>query len=138
MEQGNTAITTSPAELARMFSDRQAVDAVPCPVRDVLDRVGDKWTILVLIALANNPRRFSEVNRAIPDISKRMLSQTLRALERDGLILRKVFATKPPSVEYSLTELGCTLFEPLIMLVRWIERNHPAIRTAHQHYDAST
>jgi DNA-binding HxlR family transcriptional regulator len=109
-----------------------------CPVRDVLDRVGDKWTILVLIALADSPRRFSQLQRAIPDISKRMLSQTLRTLERDGLVLRRVFATKPPSVEYRLTELGCTIFEPLTALVRWVERSHGAIHAARQHYDASS
>lgn len=121
-----------------MYSERQAsnLDASECPVRDVLDRVGDKWTMLVLIALADTPRRFSDLNRAIPDISKRMLSQTLRALERDGLVLRRVFATKPPSVEYRLTELGRTLFEPLTMLVRWVERSHGAIRAARRRYDA--
>ncbi|MGO4126930.1 winged helix-turn-helix transcriptional regulator [Inquilinus sp. YAF38] len=107
-------------------------------MRDVLSRVGDKWTMLVLLTLAEAPHRFSQVQRAIPDISKRMLSQTLQTLERDGLVLRQVFATKPPSVEYRLTELGCSLFEPLTALVRWVERSHSSIRAARQDYDTSS
>ena len=75
-------------------------------MRDVLDRIGDKWSTLILSTLARGPQRFSAVRRAIPDISKRMLTQTFRDLERDGLITRTVFPTKPPSVEYRLTPLG--------------------------------
>ena len=109
-----------------------------CPVRDVLDRIGDKWSTLVLVTLANAPHRFSAVQRAIPDISKRMLTQTFRDLERDGLIARKVFPTKPPSVEYSLTPLGETILEPLTVLVRWAERSHAAIKTARLAYDGTS
>ncbi len=108
-----------------------------CPVRDVLDRIGDKWSTLVLGNLAPGPRRFSAVRRAIPDISKRMLTQTFRDLERDGLIARTVFPTKPPSVEYRLTPLGSTILEPLAALVRWADRNHAAIKTARSIFDAS-
>ncbi|MGH6837555.1 MAG: winged helix-turn-helix transcriptional regulator [Methylocella sp.] len=82
--------------------DAQSVEPVRCPVRDVLDRIGDKWSILMIMTLATRPQRFSELHRAIRDISKRMLTQTLRDLERDGLITRHVFPTKPPSVEYRL------------------------------------
>lgn len=108
-----------------------------CPVRDVLDRIGDKWSTLVLVTLATAPHRFSAVQRAIPDISKRMLTQTLRDLERDGLVARAVFPTKPPSVEYKLTTLGETILEPLNVLVGWADRSHGAIRNARLAYDAT-
>jgi DNA-binding HxlR family transcriptional regulator len=106
-----------------------------CPVRDVLDRIGDKWSTLILGVLAEGAHRFSAVQRAIPDISKRMLTQTLRDLQRDGLIARAVFPTKPPSVEYRLTPLGETILEPLAVLVRWADRSHAAIRTARSAFD---
>ena len=108
-----------------------------CPVRDVLDRIGDKWSMLILSTLARGPHRFSAVQRAIPDISKRMLTQTVRDLERDGLIARAVFPTKPPSVEYRLTSLGETLLEPLAVLVRWADRSHAAIRNARSTFDTT-
>jgi DNA-binding HxlR family transcriptional regulator len=109
-----------------------------CPVRDVLDRIGDKWSTLVLVTLANGPLRFSAVQRAIPDISKRMLTQTFRDLERDGLIARQVFPTKPPSVEYRLTPLGETVLEPLAVLVQWADRSHAAIKNARLAYDETS
>lgn len=104
----------------------------------MLDRIGDKWSTLILGTLAQGPHRFSAVQRAIPDISKRMLTQTLRDLERDGLILRKVFPTKPPSVEYRLTSLGETILEPLTVLVQWADRSHAAIRTARLAFDGAS
>ena len=107
-----------------------------CPVRDVLDQLGDKWSTLLLIALAGGPRRFGVLRRTVPDISQRMLTQTLRDLQRDGLIRRQVFPTKPPSVEYSLSPLGTSLLEPLAALVAWAERNHADIRVARARYDA--
>jgi DNA-binding HxlR family transcriptional regulator len=109
--------------------------AADCPVRDVLDRIGDKWSTLILGTLAAGPHRFSAVQRAIPDISKRMLTQTFRDLERDGLIARTVFPTKPPSVEYRLTQLGHTILEPLEVLVRWADRSHAAIKNARLAFD---
>lgn len=112
-------------------------DAGRCPVRDVLDHLGDKWTTLVVIALAVGPRRFSAIGRAVPDISKRMLTQTLRDLERDGLVGREVFPTKPPSVEYRLTDLGGSLLDPLAYLVSWAERTHDDIRAARSAFDAA-
>lgn len=87
--------------------------ALECPVCDVLDRAGDKWSMLMIAALAGGPRHCSTLHRAIPDISKRMLTQTLRDLERDGLIEREVIATKPPSVEYRLPSLGMSLLDTL-------------------------
>jgi DNA-binding HxlR family transcriptional regulator len=106
-----------------------------CPVRDVLDRIGDKWSTLILVTLAAGPRRFSAVQRAIPDISKRMLTQTFRDLERDGLIARTVYPTKPPSVDYQLTPLGTTILEPLAFLVRWADSSHAAIKKARLAFD---
>ena len=92
-------------------------DAAACPFRNVLDRVGDKWTLLALVALAAQPRRFSKLHRAIPDISKRMLTQTLHDLERDGLVDREVFPTKPSQVRYSLSAMGRSVLTPLAGLV---------------------
>jgi DNA-binding HxlR family transcriptional regulator len=101
-----------------------------CPVRDVLDQISGKWSTLLVMILAMRPHRFGELRRAVPDISQRMLTQTLRDLQRDGLISRHVFPTQPPSVEYRLTPLGRSFLRPLIGLVRWSLRNHQAIRAA--------
>ena len=124
--------------LADRFADWQAsgFDAAACPVRNVLDRIGDKWTMLTLAALAAAPRRFSELHRMVPDISKRMLTQTLRDLERDGLATRHVFPTKPPRVEYRLSALGQSVLEPLADLARWAENNFSSIREARARFDA--
>lgn len=113
-----------------------AVDMPQCPVRGVLDRVGDKWTTLIVITLAERPHRFTEIHRAVPDISRRMLTQTLRELERDGMVLRQVFPTKPPSVEYRLTSLGESLLQPLAGLIAWAEANQARIEDARAAYDA--
>ena len=110
-------------------------DATRCPVRNVLDQLGDKWTTLILIVLSERPHRFSEFLRAVPDISRRMLAQTLRDLERDGMIVRRVFPTKPPSVEYRLSPLGRSVLEPLDALVLWAKRSQPAIEAARRAYD---
>ena len=127
------------AVLAERFAAWQAqgLDAVRCPVRNVLDHIGDKWTTLVLISLAQGPRRFSAVRRATPDISKRMLTQTLRGLERDGLITRKVYPTKPPSVEYALSPSGLSVMEPLAALVTWAEAQFPEIERSRAAFDAA-
>ncbi|MBE7184834.1 MAG: helix-turn-helix transcriptional regulator [Methylobacterium mesophilicum] len=106
-----------------------------CPVREVLDQIGDKWTTLVLLMLADQPQRFSQLMRAVPDISKRMLTQTLRELERDGMAIRTVFPTKPPSVEYALSPLGRSVLVPLGALVEWADSNHAAIRAARRAFD---
>jgi DNA-binding HxlR family transcriptional regulator len=113
-------------------------DADNCPVRNVLDRIGDKWTMLMLLALAAAPRRFGVLHRMMPDISKRMLTQTLRSLERDGLVTRHVFPTTPPSVEYRLSALGRSSLTPLSALVEWAEQNFAQIRVARTRFDAET
>lgn len=110
-------------------------DFANCPVRDVLDRVGEKWTLLILIALADEPRRFSALQRLIGDISKRMLTQTLRILERDGLVERTVYPTKPPSVDYRLTDLGRSSLVPLASLISWAGSRHDEIRAARAVFD---
>lgn len=101
-----------------------------CPVRDVLDHIGDKWSSLLVLTLAQGPRRFGELRRELPDISQRMLTQSLRDLQRDGLVHREVFPTTPPSVAYSLTPMGESLLGPLNALVAWAEAQHPAILKA--------
>ncbi len=118
------------------FWRAHAFDVAGCPVRSILSHVGDKWTTLILIALAADNRRFSDFRRVVPDISKRMLTQTLRDLERDGLVTRHVFATKPPSVEYRLSNLGRSLLEPIAALVVWAENTRMAITEARLTYDA--
>jgi len=117
------------------------IDGVPvsmddCPVRDVLDSVGGKWTSLMILGLADGPRRFSQLRRFIPDISQRMLTQTLRDLQRDGYLTRTVYPTQPPSVEYQLTPLGHSFLALLRTLVQWSTDNHAAIRAARTAYDA--
>ncbi len=107
-----------------------AVDSARCPVRDVMDHIGDKWSSLLLVALGARPHRFGQLKRAVPDISQRMLTQTLRDLQADGLISRHVFATLPPSVEYRLTSLGESLMPSLMALMKWAADHHPQIRQA--------
>jgi DNA-binding HxlR family transcriptional regulator len=103
----------------------------------VLDRVGDKWSSLIMGSLGNGPLRFGALRREIPDISQRMLTETLRNLQRDGFLSRTVFPTQPPAVEYGLTELGRSLLEPLSALALWSAQNHDAIRNARRSYDAT-
>jgi len=107
-----------------------------CPVRDILGRVGDKWTKLVVSNLGAGPLRFSELKRRIGGISQRMLTETVRTLERDGILLRTVYPTIPPKVEYSLTPMGKTLLIPLQALVAWALENGPQIKQSRLDYDA--
>ncbi|QRI65399.1 helix-turn-helix transcriptional regulator [Shinella sp. PSBB067] len=116
--------------------DGVAMSMDDCPVRDVLDSVGGKWTSLMILGLAEGPRRFSQLRRFIPDISQRMLTQTLRDLQRDGYLTRTVYPTQPPSVEYGLTPLGQSFLALLRSLVQWSTQNHAAIRAARTAYDA--
>jgi DNA-binding HxlR family transcriptional regulator len=111
--------------LGAKFADWAALglDASRCPVRNLLDRIGDRWSTLLIATLASGPKRFSALARAVPDISKRMLTQTLRTLETDGFVHRDVQPTVPPSVTYSLTPLGLSFAGPLLALVEWAEAN---------------
>ncbi|HEX8281539.1 MAG TPA: helix-turn-helix domain-containing protein [Chthoniobacterales bacterium] len=102
-----------------------------CPSRIVLERIADKWTALIIQILSEGELRYSALHRRIGDISQKVLTQTLRSLERDGLVRRKVYGGAPPKVEYSLTALGRTLIEPLQGLCRWTEK-HLAEMEAHR------
>lgn len=106
-----------------------------CPVRDVLERVGDTWTVLVVLRLGEQPMRFRELLRAVEGISQRMLTVTLRALERDGLVLRRVFDTRPPAVQYRLTARGVSLLEPVTALALWALQNDPGIERSRAAFD---
>src|SRR5215813_3910712 len=108
----------------------------PCiAVRDVLHRVGDKWSVQIVGRLGERPKRFAELRREVEAISQRMLTHTLKALERDGLVSRTVYATVPPSVEYALTPLGRTLLEPIRALATWAASNRVAMQKARSKYD---
>ena len=115
--------------------DGVAMSMDDCPVRDVLDSVGGKWTSLMILGLADGPRRFSQLRRFIPDISQRMLTQTLRDLQRDGYLTRTVYPTQPPSVEYALTPLGRTLAGTVAALTQWAEAHIGEVEAAQQRYD---
>ena len=108
-----------------------------CPVRDVLDRIGDAWTLLVLLQLQHGPCRFNALRRSIEGISQRMLTVTLRNLERDGMVARRVTPSAPPQVEYSLTEIGRSITSPIGVLTDWATAHQAAIQTARANYDAA-
>jgi len=124
MSQRNTGVTV------------QVVNAHACPVREVLDRVSGKWSVQILVAAAHGPIRFTELERSIEGISRRMLTLTLRNLERDGLVTRTVHPTVPPRVEYELTPVARELHETLQRLTDWAERNRVYIAEARATYDA--
>jgi DNA-binding HxlR family transcriptional regulator len=107
-----------------------------CPIRDVLDRIGDAWSVLVLMELAKGPCRFNALLRVVDGISQRMLSVTLRTLERDGMITRRVLPLAPPQVEYALTDVGESLNHSLVTLREWAARNQPGVRASRARYDA--
>lgn len=106
-----------------------------CPSRQVLDLIADKWTAIVIYCLSKGTKRYSELQREIGGISQKMLTQTLRSLERDGLVNRMVYPVVPPMVEYSLTPLGETLIEPLCQLCKWAETHIPEVEAARTKYD---
>lgn len=105
-------------------------------ISTLLARIGDKWTVLVVQTLADGPKRFNELRREIPSVSQRMLTLTLRNLERDGLVNRTVTPTIPPRVDYELTELGQSLQKPICGLASWATQNVEAIHVAQARYDA--
>lgn len=110
----------------------------PLAIRELLTKVGDKWTIFVVLSLdlLGGRARFSELERAVPGISQRMLSTTLKALERDGLLIREVFPEVPPRVEYEMTDLGQSLLAPTQGLVDWAKKYWEQVRAAQVEYDA--
>ena len=107
-----------------------------CPTRQVLNRIADKWTVLIIGALSERTKRFGELKKEISGVSQKMLTQTLRGMERDGLVTRKVYPTVPPKVEYTLTELGLTLVEMLELIRHWSEKNIETVLESQKKYDS--
>jgi len=106
-----------------------------CPVREVLDRLGDKWSVLIVHTLGHETKRFMALKQCIPDISQRMLTLTLRHLQRDGLLKRTVYPVVPPKVEYKLTNLGTRFLDVSLKLVDWAEKNRAEIDQSRLNYD---
>jgi DNA-binding HxlR family transcriptional regulator len=139
VSSGHPDVTMGKSASNRMSAHKTKVETLtfedPCPIRGVLDRIGDQWSLLVLQSLHTRRLRFNELMRDIDDISKQMLSRTLKHLEQDGFVRRTVFAEVPPRVEYELTELGSSFLVPMKALVTWADTNHSAIREARKGYD---
>ncbi|MFD4653224.1 winged helix-turn-helix transcriptional regulator [Streptomyces sp. NPDC057889] len=133
MSQGNNAVTI---EVQAAQSGEH--DAAACTVLQVLERVSGKWAIGILLECAHGPRRFTELERAVKGISRRMLTLTLRNLERDGLLTRTVYPTVPPKVEYMATPMALELYESLVSLASWAERHRSEIADARSKYDRSS
>ncbi|MFM9442486.1 winged helix-turn-helix transcriptional regulator [Streptomyces acidiscabies] len=133
MSQGNSAVTV---EVQAAQSGEH--DAVACTVLQVLERVSGKWAIGILLECAHGPRRFTELERAVKGISRRMLTLTLRNLERDGLLTRTVYPTVPPKVEYMATPMALELYESLVLLASWAERHRSEIADARSEYDRNS
>ncbi len=113
--------------------------SIDCPCRDVLDLIGSKWSVLVIGRLEERAHRFGELRRAVPGITQKMLTQTLRRLEEDGLVHREVLVEmRPPRVEYSLTELGETITDPLEAIRIWTEQHLPDVRRARDRFTLSS
>ena len=104
-------------------------------ISEMLARMGDKWPVLVVELLKDGPMRFNEIRRTVSGISQRMLTLTLRDLERDGLVTRTVYPTIPPRVEYALTKLGRSLYEPISAVAAWVRKNRPNIEAARKAFD---
>ncbi|MFE2549404.1 winged helix-turn-helix transcriptional regulator [Streptomyces sp. NPDC059355] len=130
MSAGHTAVTTPPVVSC-------GDEHEDCGIRDVLDRIGDKWSVLVVVELAQGMRRFRQLQRAVPGISQRMLTLTVRRLERDGLITRTVHPTVPPQVEYELTPTGHSLTHLVKALADWSAEHRDAIARARRDWDAA-
>ena len=123
--------------IAPQTEPRRSANEPGCTtIREVLARIGDKWSVLVVMTLRGGSRRFSEIRRAIPGVSQRMLTLTLKGLERDGLVTRTVYPTVPPRVEYQLTTQGRTLLEPIGAVAKWAEQNREKIQASRERFDA--
>ncbi|MEV8375428.1 helix-turn-helix domain-containing protein [Kribbella sp. NPDC056861] len=109
-----------------------------CPTRLILDRIGDKWTVLAILLLSDGPLRFTALRDGIGRVAPKVLTQTLRRLERDGLISREIFAEVPPRVVYTLTPMGESLIKPIQAVSDWAEQHLPAISAAQNDYDLNT
>jgi len=133
VELGSNGEFSHESEMGPPDGTQHFGDDVNCPVvREILSRVGDKWSVRILALLAGGPRRFSEVRRAVPEISQRMLSYTLRGLERDGALVRAVYPTIPPKVEYALSASGRSLLTILDALANWARANRDEIEQSRE------
>ncbi|MGW5681416.1 winged helix-turn-helix transcriptional regulator [Nonomuraea sp. NPDC003754] len=128
MSATHTGVTTS--------GEPHVSCAEDCGIREVLDRIGDKWSVLVVVELAQGVRRFRELQRAVDGISQRMLTLTVRRLERDGLVSRTVYPTVPPQVEYALTDMGHSLTHLLRAMTAWSAEHREAIAESRRRWDA--
>ncbi|WP_156842580.1 winged helix-turn-helix transcriptional regulator [Novosphingobium aquimarinum] len=142
MEDGTISRLSSPEGTDRAWPDdyldgiyRGEYDPEICPVRHVLKGIADKWTILILAGLKADRQRFSQIKRLVPDVSQRMLTQTLRKLERDGYVTREVTPSIPPRVDYELTDLGRSLVAQLAPLARWADEHRDMVGHARTRYD---
>ncbi len=135
MEEGTSTSPSDSCDTEVDYDAYQWADA-ECETRQILDRIAGKWSLLVISLLARDTKRFSQLQREIDGISQRMLTVTLRQLERDGLIERTVYPVVPPRVEYALTDLGCTLLDTIQSLVRWTDEHRVQIAAARTAYDA--
>jgi DNA-binding HxlR family transcriptional regulator len=134
----HTAVTVQVPPLSEWLAVMPPTVLGACPVRDVLDRIGDKWSVLVITLLGERPMRFMELKRSIGLVSQRMLTRTLRGLERDGLISRTVHPVVPPRVEYELTDLGSGLLHIVAQLTEWSFAHSGDVATARKEYDLAT
>lgn len=121
----------------RIGADQGDLFDPDCPTRLVLDRIGDKWTVLVVLLLSDGPMRFTELRGVLGRVAPKVLTQTLRRMERDGLLTREIFAEVPPRVEYELTDLGRSLLEPIAAIGDWAEVHVERITAAQAVYDAA-
>ncbi|RZJ47038.1 MAG: transcriptional regulator [Brevundimonas sp.] len=135
MQEGTEISSGHPRETVPAF-ERGDVYAAECPTRRLLDRIADKWTTLLLTTLDGGAMRFNALKRRIGGVSQKMLSQTLRQMERDGLVLRHVEATVPVSVTYEITPLGRTLVAALLPMIDWAETRMDQVEAARRAYDA--
>ncbi|MFI6476601.1 winged helix-turn-helix transcriptional regulator [Nonomuraea sp. NPDC050663] len=135
MSQRHTAV---PDELRSLADADALIDAGYCPIppREILDTIGGKWAIQLIVASARGPMRFTELERLIEGISRRMLTLTLRHLERDGLLKRTVYPTVPPKVEYEATPMALELYEAMLTLTNWSQRHSACVARSREDYDA--
>lgn len=131
MQEGTLTIDSSPEETGA----RGDVYAANCPTRKLLDRIADKWSVLILLLLGREAMRFNMLKRRIDGVSQKMLSQTLRSLERDGLVSRTVVATVPVTVTYAITPLGCGLIGSLQSMIDWAETHMEDVAAAQRAYE---
>ncbi|MFE7798405.1 winged helix-turn-helix transcriptional regulator [Nocardia sp. NPDC057440] len=130
--------TTTAAQHRALAKQRYDAFVAECPTRQLLDRISDKWVSLVLVALTDGPRRYTEINRSIAGVSPKMLTQTLRTLERDGLVERRITAEVPARVDYELTALGRSLQPVMSVIKSWAEERMDDVLAARARYDGES